>query len=105
MLTDAATAEPEPPLVLTMAAVDRLSRLLAEADEPASLVRIEAHGDDVHRTFSFGLEAEAQHEDLVLDFARVRVLLDSDTHTMLRGFELDYRDDDQGERFVIRRCQ
>lgn len=105
MVADAASAEQEPPLVLTMAAVDRLSRLAEEAGETAPLVRIEAHGDDTAPSFSFSLEAEAQGDDVVLDFARISVLVDADTHQMLRGFELGHRDDDQGERFVIRRAE
>ncbi len=105
MLADAATGENDPPLVLTMAAVDRLSRLLEETGETASLLRIEAHGDHGAPSFDFALESAARSDDVVLDFARIRVLLNRDTNTMLRGFELDHRDDDQGERFVIRRSE
>jgi len=105
MLADAATAEQDPPLVLTMAAVDRLSRLVDDADDTPALVRIEADGDDTNRTFRFGLEEQAQSDDVVLDFVRISVLLDTETHQMLRGFEVDHRDDGQGERFVIRRAE
>jgi Fe-S cluster assembly iron-binding protein IscA len=103
MLVDAATAEQDPPLVLTMAAVDRLSRLLAEADAAAALVRIEAYTGETQPAFAFSLEDQAGVDDTVLDYARVRVLLDDDTQRMLCGFELDYRTDDAGERFIVRR--
>lgn len=100
-------AEPlqaEPELVLTMAAVERLRTLLEESGDTHCWLRIHAAGTIDEPTFTLSLEEGANEDDIELDYARIAVLLDPESHDRLRGHEVDHRHDEHGEHFVIRRA-
>jgi len=92
-----------PELVVTMAAVDRLQAVLEDARGQSCMLRITAEGPEDDPAFIFSIEQETGSDDVVLDYARITVLLDPESHRRLRGHELDYRHDENGEHFLIRR--
>jgi Fe-S cluster assembly iron-binding protein IscA len=85
-----------------MNAVERLRALLEETGDTDCKLRIEAEGplDDPEFTFSF--EAHGRSTDIELDYARIAVLVDPESHRRLRGREIDHRRNDNGEHFVVR---
>lgn len=94
----------EPELVLTMSAVERLRSLLEESGDTHCWLRIHAAGSAEEPAFTLSLEEAANDEDIELDYVRIAVLLDPESHGRLRGHEVDHRDDGEGEYFVIRRA-
>lgn len=91
-----------PELVLTLAAVERLQALIEDTGDPNRRLRIQVEGpaNDPDYVFSFAEAANA--DDIELDYVHVTVLLDPESHRRLRGHELDHRQDERGEHFVIR---
>lgn len=98
------TLQAGPDLVLTMSAVDRLRTLLEESGDTHCKLRIHADGTADAPAFTLSLEESANDDDIELDYARIAVLLDPESHRRLRGHEVDHRHDDSGEHFVIRRA-
>lgn len=94
----------EPELVLTMSAVERLRTLLEESGDTRCWLRIHAAGSAAEPTFTLSLEDAANDDDIELDYIRIAVLLDPESHDRLRGHEVDHCRDERGEHFVIRRA-
>ncbi len=93
-----------PELVLTMSAVDRLRTLLEESGDTHCKLRIQADGPVDDPAFTLSLEESANDDDIELDYVRIAVLLDPESHRRLLGHEVDHRHDERGEHFVIRRA-
>lgn len=105
MRRDPVTMQSCPDLVLTAAAVDRLRRLLDDSGDSHSKIRIDAEGTVAEPKFTFSFEAEVAPDDVQLDYALVTVLLDPETRYQLKGHEIDFREDKDGEYFVVRRAR
>lgn len=92
-----------PELVLTQRAVDRLRAMLEETGETHCRLRIEVTGSEREPNYIFSIEEPTPGDAMTLDFVHIGVVLDPESRQCLRGREVDYRDDTDGERFVIRR--
>lgn len=92
-------------LILTAAALERLRALLDESGDTHCRLRIRAEGPEDDRTFTFSREEREAPDDVELDYGLVTVVLDRESHARLRDHEVDHRDDERGERFVIRHAR
>ncbi len=91
-----------PELVLTMNAVERLRSLLEASGDTQCKLRIEADGPADNPEYIFSFEENGNGNDIELDYVRIAVLLDPESHRRLRGREIDHRKNDNGEHFVVR---
>ncbi|MDZ7786913.1 MAG: hypothetical protein U5K73_01865 [Halofilum sp. (in: g-proteobacteria)] len=91
-----------PELVLTMNAVERLRALLEETGDTHCKLRIEAEGPADNPAFTFSFEESGRSDDIELDYARIAVLVDPESHRRLRGREIDHRESGNDEHFVVR---
>lgn len=96
--------QPRPEVVLTAIAVDRLRSLLNQSGESHSNLRIETEGTVDEPEFTFSFEETVAPDDVQLDYVLITVLLDPETRYQLRGHEIDFREDETGEYFVVRRA-
>ena len=101
-MVEMASMQDGPEFVLTMSAVERLRSLLEESGETHCKLRIEADGPADNPEFLFSFEESGGADDIELDYARIAVLIDPESHQRLRGREIDHRETDNGEQFVVR---
>lgn len=88
-------------VTLTASAVDALTGLLAQAEEPASGLRLQVvPGGCSGFEYSLSL-APAQDGDEVIEQGGARVILDRFSVPYLLGAEVDYEESFQGAGFVI----
>lgn len=102
-MDDLTSTQDAPELVLTTNAVERLRSLLEESGETHCKLRIEADGPAEDPEYIFSFEEDGNSNDIELDYVRIAVLVDPDSHRRLRGREIDHRTTDDGEHFVVRR--
>ena len=95
-------ASTAPRLVLTPAAVECLRELVEQSGDAGSRVRVDAEDSDTGITFSLRIESESGPQDVELDFLDVTVVLAPYADQQLRGCEMDFRSDPEGEYFVVR---
>lgn len=97
--TDTAAA----PIVLSDAAALKVAELIAEDGDPGLHLRIfVSDGGCSGFQYGFAFEAAAKPGDAVVEKLGVRVLIDAASLAYLRGAEVDFRDDLEGSRFVIK---
>jgi Fe-S cluster assembly iron-binding protein IscA len=101
-MAEMASVQDGPELILTMKAVERLRSLLEESGDTHCKLRIEADGPFDNPEFIFSFEESGGTDDIELDYARIAVLVDPESHRRLRGREIDHRHNDNGEHFVVR---
>jgi Fe-S cluster assembly iron-binding protein IscA len=101
-MDDMESMQEGPELVLTINAVERLRALLEESGDTHCKLRIEADGPADNPEYTFSFEEHGDSNDIELDYARIAVLLDPESHRRLRGREIDHRKNDNGEHFVVR---
>ncbi len=101
-MDDMGSTREGPELVLTMNAVERLRSLLEESGDTHCKLRIEADGPADNPEYIFSFEKNGNGNDIELDYVRIAVLLDPESHRRLRGREIDHRKSDDGEHFVVR---
>ncbi len=91
------------PLEFTPACVAKVKELLAEEDNPSMPLRVFVQGGGC-QGFQYGFQFEdaAAEDDTVIDCDGVHFLVDSLSYQYLVGAEIDYKDDLEGSRFVIR---
>ncbi|HEX5313793.1 MAG TPA: iron-sulfur cluster insertion protein ErpA [Gammaproteobacteria bacterium] len=101
-MNDATVADTEE-LILTAAAAARIRALIAEENNPALKLRVYISGGGCSGfQYGFGFEEEARADDQALERHGVTVLVDPLSLPYLEGAEIDFADDLQGERFIIR---
>ncbi len=93
-----------PRLIFSARAVERLRAVLDDEGGDVRL-RVTVFGDETEPQFGFSLEREVGPEDTVVEFGQIDVVLDAQSAAALDGSEIDYLDDDQGERFIVRAQQ
>lgn len=101
-MDDTGSMQEAPELVLTMNAVERLRSLLEESGDTHCKLRIEADGPADNPEYIFSFEETGDSDDIELDYVRIAVLLDPESHRRLRGREIDHRRNEDGEHFVVR---
>ena len=93
-----------PRLIFSARAVERLRAVLDEEGGDVRL-RVTVFGDTEEPRFGFSLDREVGPEDTVVEFGEIDVVLDPESAAALDGSEVEYFDDDEGERFVVRAQQ
>ncbi len=83
-------------------AAARIAEIVAAEGGPAALRVAVLAGGCSGFQYSFALDREPQPEDLVIEHAGARVLVDPASLDLLAGAELDYRDELMGSYFAVR---
>jgi iron-sulfur cluster insertion protein len=100
-LADSVADEAE--LALSETAAARIKSLIAEEDNPSLKLRVYISGGGCSGfQYGFGFESEAGEDDHELARHGVTLLVDPLSMPYLEGAEIDYAEDLQGERFIIR---
>jgi iron-sulfur cluster insertion protein len=103
MNTNEALADETAELTLTPAAAGRIRRLIEEEANPALKLRVYVSGGGCSGfQYGFGFEEKAGADDQALEQHGVTLLVDPLSLPYLEGAEIDYAEDLQGERFIIR---
>lgn len=90
-------------LRLTPAAAGRIRKLIEEEGNTALSLRVYISGGGCSGfQYGFGFEDAAQEDDHRLEQHGVTLLVDPLSLPYLEGAEIDYADDLNGERFIIR---
>ncbi len=90
-------------LSLSQAAATRIRSLIAEEGNPALKLRVYISGGGCSGfQYGFGFESEGGEDDHALTQHGVTLLVDPMSMPYLEGAEIDYAEDLQGERFIIR---
>ncbi len=88
---------------LSTSAARRVSQLKHEREEPDLFLRVFVQGGGCSGfQYGFQFESERDDEDLVVESGDVTVVVDPLSYQYLVGAEIDYLDDLQGSRFVVR---
>ncbi|MDN5864838.1 MAG: iron-sulfur cluster insertion protein ErpA [Gammaproteobacteria bacterium] len=97
-------SEPEScELRLSEAAAARIRSLIAEEDNPSLKLRVYISGGGCSGfQYGFGFESKAGEDDHELTRHGVTLLVDPLSMPYLEGAQIDYAEDLQGERFIIR---
>jgi len=92
-----------PSLVFTERAAERVRRLMQEENRPDAKLRVYITGGGCSGfQYGFNLEEAANDDDARIDSAGVTLLVDPMSFQYLMGAEVDFIDDLQGARFVVR---
>src|SRR5690625_3962176 len=98
--TDQVMEESE--LALSEAAAARIRSLIEEEGNPALKLRVYISGGGCSGfQYGFGVEAQAEEDDHELVRHGVTLLVDPLSMPYLEGAEIDYKEDLEGERFII----
>jgi len=98
--TDQVMEESE--LALSEAAAARIRSLIEEEGNPALKLRVYISGGGCSGfQYGFGFEAQAEEDDHELVRHGVTLLVDPLSMPYLEGAEIDYKEDLEGERFII----
>ncbi|MGH8274785.1 MAG: iron-sulfur cluster insertion protein ErpA [Gammaproteobacteria bacterium] len=93
----------ETELALSEAAAVRIKSLIAEEGNPALKLRVYISGGGCSGfQYGFGFEAEVGEDDHEILRHDVVLLVDPLSMPYLEGAEIDYAEDLEGERFIIR---
>ena len=90
-----------PAISLTDSAVTKLTTLLAEESEPQALRVAVTGGGCSGFQYALGFDTEQHADDLVLDQAGVKVIIDETSAEYLVGAIIDFQDGLSGKGFAI----
>lgn len=95
---------PSPPaLIFTSAAARKVQQLIEEEQQPALKLRVYIQGGGCSGfQYGFAFEDEVDEDDFTFETDGVTLLVDATSLQYLGGAEIDYREDLQGARFVIK---
>lgn len=91
--------------ILSTRAAERIRALMPADDggEPWLRIGVQETTEGIGYTFCFDDERNA--DDTELDFGTLAILVEPDAREHLHGTEIDYLEDEEGPRFVIRRSR
>lgn len=91
------------PISISTAVVDKVAELLAEEGDAALQLRIFVTGGGCSGfQYGFAFDDERKDDDLRITRGPVNVVVDAMSLQYLMGAEIDYEDNLEGARFVIR---
>lgn len=100
MEADVAT---EIPLVFTDSAARKVRELLDEEENPRQVLRVFITGGGCSGfQYGFKFDEAAEEDDLQVENAGVRLVVDPMSMQYLTGAEIDYKESVEGAQFVIR---
>ncbi len=92
-----------PELVLTNAAARKIQELVLEERNPELKLRVYISGGGCSGfQYGFSFDEDADTDDIVIENDGVQMLVDPLSLQYLEGAEVDYSENLQGSRFVIR---
>lgn len=98
-----APAEIPSPILFTDAAAEKVAELIADEGNAALKLRVYVSGGGCSGfQYGFAFEEEDKADDLAIEKAGVKLVVDSISMQYLMGAEIDYEDGLEGSRFVIR---
>ncbi len=87
---------------VTPLAADKLHQTLTEQGEEDSMLRVMVMpGHNGGFQYMLGVEKEAKESDLVIDAEKIKVLVDSESASMVEGAQIDYVEGLMRSGFVI----
>lgn len=90
-------------LVFTDDAANKVAELISEENNPALKLRVSIHGGGCSGfQYDFSFDEAVNDDDFVFEKNNVQLLIDAMSYQYLSGAEIDYRDDLDGARFIIR---
>jgi iron-sulfur cluster insertion protein len=90
-------------LVLTDAAVSKVSELISEGGNPALKLRVYVSGGGCSGfQYGFAFDDEVNEDDFRIDKAGITLLVDAMSMQYLSGAEIGYEDGLEGSRFIIK---
>ncbi len=93
----------EPPLAFTDRAAAKVKDLMVEEDQPDLMLRVFISGGGCSGfQYGFTFDDEAKEDDTKVENGDVTLLVDPMSFQYLMGAEIDYMEDLQGARFVIK---
>jgi iron-sulfur cluster insertion protein len=96
-------AEGMPPLNISDAVVSKVGEMLAEENDPNLRLRIFVTGGGCSGfQYGFSFDDTLKEDDMEVARGDIRVLVDAMSLQYLMGAEIDYEDNLEGSRFVIR---
>jgi iron-sulfur cluster insertion protein len=97
------TASAESPIILSDSAASKVLDLITEEGNPNLQLRIYVSGGGCSGfQYGFAFEESAANEDIVVEKSGVRVLIDPVSLQYLSGAEVDFQENLEGSRFVIK---
>lgn len=101
--SDKAQQASKKPLVFTDSAAKKVSELIQEEENTDISLRVFITGGGCSGfQYGFSFEEKISPDDIAIEKMDVKLLVDPLSFQYLRGAEIDYKDDVQGARFVIR---
>ncbi|HHO68121.1 MAG TPA: iron-sulfur cluster insertion protein ErpA [Gammaproteobacteria bacterium] len=105
-MSDTATQEStqtETPLVFTDAAAEKVKSLIEEEKNPDLMLRVYITGGGCSGfQYGFTFDEKVNEGDTEIEKNGIKLLIDPMSFQYLVGAEIDYKDDLEGARFVIR---
>jgi len=97
------TTQTEAPLVFTDAAAEKVRSLIEEENNPDLMLRVYITGGGCSGfQYGFTFDETINEGDTEIEKNGIRLLIDPMSFQYLVGAEIDYKDDLEGARFVIR---
>lgn len=91
------------PIVFTERAVQKVAELLKAEGHPNLKLRVYITGGGCAGfQYGFTFDEEVLEDDAVIEKGGIQILIDALSLPYLKGAEIDYKDDIEGARFVIR---
>ena len=91
---------------LTESAIDKISEILAEENNPKVKLRTFVQGGGCSGfSYGFTLDEEQNEDDFVIEQPGVAILVDSMSMQYLQGATIDYKEELMGSSFVIQNPQ
>ena len=91
------------PIRISDSVVDKVAEMLAEEGDPALQLRIYVTGGGCSGfQYGFAFDDEVKEDDISVARGAIKVVVDAMSLQYLMGAEIDYEDNLEGARFVIR---
>ena len=101
--TPLALPEGAEPIRISESVIGKVAEMLAEEGDPALRLRIFVTGGGCSGfQYGFAFDDETRHDDVRVERGQVTVVVDAMSLQYLLGAEIDYEDNLEGARFVIR---
>ena len=96
-------AEGTDPLQISDSVVDKVAEMLAEEGDPSLQLRIFVTGGGCSGfQYGFSFDEETKEDDIRVERGSIAVVVDAMSLQYLVGAQIDYEDNLEGARFVIR---
>lgn len=90
-------------LIFTDSAANKVAELVSEENNPLLKLRISIHGGGCSGfQYDFSFDETVNEDDFVFEKNNAHLLIDAMSYQYLSGAEIDYADDINGARFIIR---